>query len=221
MEVKLQDDKKYLQNKLITTARAGRVCHNSDSDSENKISKKDYNLLKNLVKRGHHSVLEHFTMTFKVTGVSRALMQQQARHRISSLSVKSTRYTIKESIKEVEKILEEKVLLPIDFVEKYFYLEGIKNSRLKTKTYFQINKIYKDLLNCDWEKIPNDELKYIFPESLKTEFFLTINLRSLFNYYKLRSSDKALEEIRKLANKIYKASPQLIRRLIDEFKKLK
>ena len=44
----------------------------------------------------HSSTLEHLVYTFDITGISRACLQELARHRMASYSVKSTRYTLKE-----------------------------------------------------------------------------------------------------------------------------
>ncbi len=46
----------------------------------------------------HHSVIEHVTISFFIKGVSRALLQELARHRVMSLTVKSTRYTLSQII---------------------------------------------------------------------------------------------------------------------------
>jgi len=42
----------------------------------------------------HHSILEHANLTFLIKGTPRGVLQEQARHRIQSLSVRSTRYTM-------------------------------------------------------------------------------------------------------------------------------
>jgi len=42
----------------------------------------------------HHSILEHATVSFLISGTSRGVLQEHARHRIQSLSVRSTRYTM-------------------------------------------------------------------------------------------------------------------------------
>ena len=47
-------------------------------------------------KNKHASTIEHLSYNFDIDGVSRALLQELARHRIASYSVKSTRYTLKE-----------------------------------------------------------------------------------------------------------------------------
>ena len=43
----------------------------------------------------HASVIEHLVYSFDVDGVSRALLQELARHRHQNLTVRSTRYTLK------------------------------------------------------------------------------------------------------------------------------
>lgn len=61
------------------------------------IGPKDLELLDRVGNRFHHaSILEHISMNFFIDGISRACLQELARHRIASLSVKSTRYTLKE-----------------------------------------------------------------------------------------------------------------------------
>ena len=42
----------------------------------------------------HHSILEHSNLTYLIKGMSRGALQEQARHRIQSISVRSTRYTM-------------------------------------------------------------------------------------------------------------------------------
>jgi len=42
----------------------------------------------------HHSVIEHCNLTYLVKGTSRSVLQEHARHRIQSITVRSTRYTM-------------------------------------------------------------------------------------------------------------------------------
>jgi len=42
----------------------------------------------------HHSILEHANLSFLVKGTSRGVLQEQSRHRIQGISVRSTRYTM-------------------------------------------------------------------------------------------------------------------------------
>lgn len=44
----------------------------------------------------HHSILEHANLTYLIKGMSRGALQEQARHRIQAISVRSTRYTMQD-----------------------------------------------------------------------------------------------------------------------------
>lgn len=55
----------------------------------------------------HASTLEHLTYNFYISGVSRALLQELARHRHQSLSVESTRYTMSKKLKYEHSFLQE------------------------------------------------------------------------------------------------------------------
>ena len=88
---------------------AARTCYDSFENSENACIKEamehldtqaineieDSELLSTLAwVHHHHSIIEHATLSFLVQGTSRGVLQEHARHRIQSLSVRSTRYTM-------------------------------------------------------------------------------------------------------------------------------
>ena len=89
---------------LYIAAHGARTCWDSGdkSDTVNNIcGDKDRELIDRVGNKFRHaSILEHLVYTFYIEGVSRALLQELARHRIASYSVKSTRYTISELRKE-------------------------------------------------------------------------------------------------------------------------
>jgi len=193
MEVKLLHN-----SPLLLSIIGARNCYNSfeKSDSINKnefveYGEKDLNLINNLIKNGHHSVLEHVYYTFKIDGISRALLQELVRHRIASYSVKSTRYTLTELKKDEN----------ID-VDKYcvteYLPENIKSDLLNSLL------IIKKLLNEGWA---NDKVKYLLPEAYKTNVIMSINARSLRNLFKLRTDKRALKEFQDLARNIFLILP--------------
>lgn len=165
---------------------ATRTCFDSMSKSDN-LGEKDLALLKKIIDSKHESVLEHMVFTFKITDISRACLQELARHRIASYSVKSTRYTLKELRDTPDDELEKFLIENIEPIVKYSSIESLKKI-----------KMMLNMPNPDMDKI-----KYALPECYKTELVWTINLRSLRNFLKLRLSLKAHQEIRKLANRIY------------------
>ena len=165
---------------------ATRTCYDSMSKSDN-LGEKDLALLEKIIDSKHESVLEHMVFTFKITDISRACLQELARHRIASYSVKSTRYTLKELRDTPDNELENFLIENIEPIVKYSSIESLKKI-----------KMMLNMPNPDMDKI-----KYALPECYKTELVWTINLRSLRNFLKLRLSLKAHQEIRKLAYEIY------------------
>ena len=76
----------YTQNPLETIERAASTCYDSIPSKNGKIMMACY-------RSGHHSVLEHVSFTYRITGVSRALMAQLTRHRVGdAFSIRSQRY---------------------------------------------------------------------------------------------------------------------------------
>jgi len=155
----------------------------------------------------HSSTLEHLVYTFYIKGISRALLQELARHRIASLTVKSTRYTLKELKEEKIKwfnIAGEVTDEAYNLVEKYCVLP--KDLDFEDEVKFKI-ALANSLGTIANSKLSNDRIKYLLPESYKTELTYTINARSLQNFLSLRSDKSALWEIRILARKLYEALP--------------
>jgi len=148
-------------------------------------------------KMKHSSTLEHLVYTFYIQGVSRALLQELARHRIASLSVKSTRYTLKE-LKEIEPFEE------TDFEGASRFIVLTHHEEVDKASIRALNNIQK-LLKLG---IGNDMAKFALPECYKTELTWTVNARSLQNFLLLRSSKNALWEIRKLAYTLYDNLPE-------------
>jgi thymidylate synthase (FAD) len=211
MQVKLMQ-----HTSLEVCAYAIRTCWQS-FDKSDEGGQKDKDLIHRVGnKLKHASTLEHLNYTFFISGISRALLQELARHRIASLSVKSTRYTLKELKNEKS------------------FTNGMSMQEL-TEKYTNKDEVYKDIhminaskylvwtniLNVDFasvvalenlrqilnSNIANDKAKYCLPESYKTELTWSINARSLQNFLNLRSSKSALWEIRELANILYNTLP--------------
>lgn len=148
----------------------------------------------------HASTLEHLQYSFYIQGISRACLQELARHRIASLSVKSSRYTLKE-LKNEESFLPYNAY-NLKRAEKFIVL--VQNPQVD----FASLAALEGLRNLLVENISNDFAKYAMPECYKTELTWSINARSLQNFLHLRSSKAALWEIRELAQAIFKAIPK-------------
>ena len=181
---------------LVICSDAIRTCWQSFDKSDNG-GEKDRDLIDRVGNKFKHaSTLEHLVYNFYVEGISRALLQELARHRMASLSVKSTRYTLKE--------LKEESPYDINDTErasKYLVMSGVEMvDQMSIRALENLRAVLV-------EGISNDRAKYCLPESYKTELTWTINARSLQNFISLRSDKAALWEIRDLANMLYQTLP--------------
>lgn len=90
---------------LSILVKAIRTCWDSFDKGDN-LGQKDLDLIDRVCnKYKHESVVEHIVFSFNIEGISRLCLQELARHRIASLSVKSTRYTLKQLAKEILNII--------------------------------------------------------------------------------------------------------------------
>ena len=149
-------------------------------------------------KNKHASTLEHLNYSFDIDGISRACLQELARHRHASMSVKSTRYTMKE-LKEC--VNPRRFLVEVGKIEVDAYNLGTLVA-------------LKERLN---KGLSNDIAKFMLPEAYKTSLVWTINARSLQNFLALRTNKAALWEIQELAYEIYDTLPQEHKYLFEEF----
>ena len=182
---------------LVFCANAIRTCWQS-FDKSDEGGEKDKELIDRVGNKFKHaSTLEHLVYNFYIKGISRALLQEFARHRMASLSVKSSRYTLKElksektfTCKDMERASKYLVLTGVEMVDE-MSIKALENLRLVLV-----------------EGISNDKAKYCLPESYKTELTWTVNARSLQNFLTLRSDKSALWEIQNLAHALYDALPE-------------
>lgn len=183
---------------IMIAVNAIRTCYNS-CDKSDELGEKDIKLLKSIIANNHTSTIEHINYNFKISGISRALLQELARHRVASLSVKSTRYCLRELKGKNQDELKDYLVKISDSIDEY--------NRFRLATI-------QALINE--QNLSNDELKYLLPEAFKTELILTINARSLRNLLELRLSSKALKEFRELAKALYRELPEPHRVLFDD-----
>ena len=182
---------------LSVAAHAIRTCWQS-FDKSDAGGPKDRELIDRVGNKYRHaSTLEHLVYTFYIQGISRALLQELARHRMASLSVKSTRYTLKE-LKNLEPFA------PDDFEGAGRFLVLTGNEAVDRASIAALNNLQTILKNG----VSNDIAKYCLPESYKTELTWTINARSLQNFLELRSSKSALWEIRDLSRALFLTLPE-------------
>ena len=196
---------------LSTCVRAIRTCWDSHekggcyTEPTDNILESDKKLLARVVlQHKHGSTAEHINYSFDIDGISRACLQELARHRHASMSVKSTRYTLKE-LKEHDKF---SLVRPSDYLVGNSNTEAVNNHNIQA-----LENLYHTLK----DGVSNDIAKYCLPEAYKTSLVWTINMRSLQNFLALRTNKAALWEIRDLAYEIYKQLPEEHKYMFTEF----
>jgi thymidylate synthase (FAD) len=204
----------YTPEPQKTVACGAKLCYSSagiENIKEGLTDEKVDSFLQMLQDLGHGSVFEHAYFTFGIEGVSRSLLAQLTRHRIASYSVKSQRYVREGQFgyvvpPEIEKIPEAR--------EKY-----IAAMEQDQKTYDELTEILKARHLEDFlaqglpekkaksmaEKKAIEDARFVLPNACETQLVMTINARSLYNFFNERCCNRAQWEIRALAVEMLKA----------------
>ena len=146
-------------------------------------------LIRRVVDSGHESVAEHVNFTFRITGLSRVTSHQFVRHRIASYSQESQRYSDPLEVKDkywavIPDSIQEKPeakKLAIDFLDE--------SIRVRKK--------------MDELGIKLEDSRYFLPNATKTAMVVTMNARTLWNFFNFRICSRAQWEIRRLAKLMY------------------
>lgn len=177
--------------------QCARTCYKSEHKiGENSAEK----LIKNILKRGHESVIEHCSISVKII-CDRGVSHEIVRHRLASYSQESTRYCnygtkiggctfiIPVWCKNIE---------PIELNPLIWELPSNITSEERTwMTSLNLaEKCYLSLLKAKWSP---QQARSVLPNSLKTEIVMTANLREWKHFFKLRTSNKAHPQMREIA----------------------
>ncbi|EJP6474125.1 FAD-dependent thymidylate synthase [Clostridium botulinum] len=213
MKVKLLE---YTPNAEKLVASAAKLCYSSSGIEElqNNLDKEKVDKFLNmLMSYGHESPIEHVSFTFGIEGVSRSLTHQLVRHRIGSYSQQSQRYVRLDQFEYVTPPSIEK-----DEYAKKIYIETMKNCQ---KSYDEITSILKEkyindgLRAIDAEKKAIEDARYVFPNACVSKIIVTMNARSLINFFRHRCCNRAQWEIRELAEimlfKVKEVAPTLFK----------
>ena len=172
---------------LEVVVEAIRTCYNSMNKSDN-LDEKDKTLIRKIIKMGHTSTLEHLTYVWRIHNISRVTLAQLTRHRIASYSVQSHRYTT-----------------PTDFIMPQTVAQAIDDEDVDREDLNRIFwNMYETLIDMG---VPREDARYFLPQAVTTNLIMTINARSLRNFFQLRLDKKAQWEIRLLAENMYLKLP--------------
>lgn len=195
--------------KLI--AAAAKLCYSKSGIEdilENLTPENTGSFIQMLLDMGHESPFEHVSFTFGIEGVSRSLLAQITRHRIASYSVKSQRYVSEKNfeyitppeiadIPEAAEIFSDAMAAAGDY---YIQLADI----LKEKHYQSlINEgLDEKTARRSAEKRAIEDARFVLPNACETKMAVTMNVRSLYNFFAHRCCNRAQWEIRFLADEM-------------------
>lgn len=165
-------------------AMAARLCYSpiGAAELEERLSGAQVkNLVEKIMSMGHFSTLEHASFTFAIEGVSRVLTHQLVRHRIASYSQQSQRY-VKEH--DFEFIVPPSVAANPAAKARF---EGLME---------EIRIVYGELTAMG---VHQEDARYCLANATETKIMVTMNARSLLNFFELRCCTRAQWEIRKMA----------------------
>ena len=168
---------------------------------------------------GHASPIEHASFTFGIEGVSRTLLAQITRHRIASFSVQSQRYVRLDDFRyvippEIEAIPEAKAA----FIESMNedaqrYLDLVQKLEDGHTARLMAEGMPEKQARAKASKQANEDARFVLPNACETKMVVTMNARSLQNFFHLRCCSRAQWEIRALAEEmlrlVYPVAPHL------------
>ncbi|GAA2782563.1 FAD-dependent thymidylate synthase [Saccharopolyspora taberi] len=188
---------------------AGRACYQSWR-KPNPATATNLGYLRHIMEVGHLSVLEHGTVSFYLSGISRSLSHELIRHRHFSYSQLSQRYVPERDAAVVEPDI---IAGDPELHEKF-----VKATEASAAAY-------NDLLEALQEKFADEPkatlrrkqarqaARAVLPNATETRIVVTGNYRAWRHFVAMRASEQADVEIRALAveclRQLRKAAPNV------------
>lgn len=161
--------------------RAGRTCYKSEP-------KGDPAFVKMILKRGHESVLEHASATFRIV-CDRGISHEIVRHRLASYSQESTRYCNYSQERFGKEITVIKPPMELGCPEFAPWLAAVQ----------QAEDSYFAMLDAGCKP---EIARSVLPTCLKTEIVMTANFREWRHFLKLRTAPAAHPQMQVVAKLI-------------------
>ena len=155
----------------------GRVCYKSEDKITDGSAEK---FLRNIIRRGHESILEHCSFTVRFT-VDRGVSHEIVRHRMASFAQESTRY-----VKYDE----------VTFIKPCYLGDDTPAYHSWCAAMYVAENSYRQMI--DYGCVPQ-EARAVLPTSTKTELIMTANIREWRHFLRLRCSRAAHPQMREVA----------------------
>lgn len=177
------------------TEFAGRACYET-WDKPNPHTATNASYLRHILEVGHNSLLEHSSVTFYITGISRSCTHELIRHRHFSYSQLSQRYVDEDDFKVVPPpaIADDPELIDI------FKSVAEENKRAYKRLLERLEKKFAAEPNALLRrKQIRQAARAVLPNATETRIVVTGNLRSWRHFIAMRATEYADVEIRSLA----------------------
>ena len=154
---------------------AGRACYRSAAKGQ------PGRFLQARIREGHESLIEHASVTFEISGISRACSHQLVRHRLASYSQESQRY--------VDMSDPEFVVPPSIAADPQAQAVWDEFMAQVAGTYHRLREL----------RVRKEDARFVLPNATATRIIVTMNFRSLRHLFTVRCDRAAQWEIRDLA----------------------
>ena len=174
---------------------AGRACYQSWR-KPNPVTATNAGYLAHILEVGHLSVLEHGSVTFYFTGVSRSFTHELVRHRHFSYSQLSQRY-----VPERDAAMVEPAVIAEDAELHKKFVEATEASvRAYTELLEGLERRFSDVEQATLRrKQARQAARAVLPNATETRIVVTGNYRAWRHFIAMRASEHADVEIRELA----------------------
>lgn len=228
----------YTPNPEQTVAMAAKLCYSPSSIENIKdglTPEKSASFVEMLSEIGHASPVEHASFTFGIEGISRACSHQLVRHRIASYSQQSQRYVdgnafefvtppaIKnnsDAFAEYQKVIDGQ-MQAYTKIRNALVLQSIKENSSEElfgsdEEIIEKFKINNKTMYSAFVKKANEDARFVLPNACTTSIIVTMNTRSLWNFFEHRCCNRAQWEIREVAEQMLlqclQVAPDLFKR---------
>lgn len=200
-------------NKILKNIeRAGRTCYKSEDKITDESAKK---FVKSIIKSGHHSVIEHESISVKFI-CDRGVTHEMVRHRIVSFSQESSRYC-NYSMDKFDNQLT--YIIPLwsnipegKYKDRFEYICETDQEQIWFNTMLKIEKNYLKLIRGGWSP---QQARSILSNSLKTEIVMTCNVREWRHVFNLRTSKAAHPQIVEVMKPLQKKLQEIVPVIFD------
>lgn len=188
---------------------AGRACYQSWSRPNPKTAT-NRGYLEHIIDVGHLSVLEHSSVSFYITGISRSLTHELVRHRHFSFSQLSQRYVDESDVEFIPPpVIKGNTALELAFAH---FMENARDAYAEFA-----REIAVEMPELKRKEI-RQAARAVLPNATETKIVVTGNYRAWMHFIEMRATEAADVEIRALAieclRQLYDVAPNVFNQYV-------